>query len=201
MMPAVVTFFVCLGVMMGLYWAFVVRTEDRRSRALARRVERIDQAPAPGAGATSVATPVTATSMLDAVLAQNISLAGTVQRLLAESGLPWTPSGLLTRSAAAAVAGAMVGGLWTRHPIGAGLGLLTAALPYLWARRQRAERLRIFEEQFPEAIDLIARSLRAGHAFTTGLGIAADEIPAPVGLEFKRVYDEQNFGMALPDAL
>ena len=59
----------------------------------------------------------------------------------------------------------------------------------------------IFEEQFPEAIDLIARALRAGHAFTTGLGIAAEEMPAPVGTEFKRVYDQQNFGMSLPDAL
>jgi tight adherence protein B len=48
---------------------------------------------------------------------------------------------------------------------------------------------------------LIARSLRAGHTFTTGLGIAAEEIPPPVGLEFRRVYDEQNFGMAMPDAL
>lgn len=62
-------------------------------------------------------------------------------------------------------------------------------------------RLRVFEEQFPEAIDLIARSLRAGHTFTTGLGIAADEVPPPVGLEFRRVYDEQNFGMSLSDAL
>ena len=58
-----------------------------------------------------------------------------------------------------------------------------------------------FEEQFPEAIDLIARSLRAGHAFTTGLGIAAEEMPAPVGTEFKQVYDQQNFGMSMPDAL
>jgi tight adherence protein B len=58
-----------------------------------------------------------------------------------------------------------------------------------------------FEEQFPEAIDLIARALRAGHAFTTGLGIAADEIPDPVGSEFKLLFDRQNFGMPLPDAL
>ena len=47
----------------------------------------------------------------------------------------------------------------------------------------------------------MARALRAGHAFTTGLGIAAEELPAPVGAEFKRVYDRQNFGLPLPDAL
>jgi tight adherence protein B len=59
----------------------------------------------------------------------------------------------------------------------------------------------MFEEQFPEAMDLISRALRAGHAFTTGLGMVADEIPAPVGTEFRRLFDEQNFGMSLTDAL
>lgn len=200
---AIVAFVLCIGVMMGLYWALVVRPEDQRSRALARRVERMDQVPAAGtsADATSVATPLTATSVLDALLARNITLTGGVQRFLAEAGLSWTPSGLLTRIGLATVAGAAGGLLWTGRPLGAVLGLLSAAFPWLYARRQRAERLRIFEEQFPEAIDLIARSLRAGHAFTSGLSIAAEEVPAPVGLEFRRVYDEQHFGMALSDAL
>ena len=58
-----------------------------------------------------------------------------------------------------------------------------------------------FEEQFPEAIDLIARALRAGHAFPTGLLMVADEAPDPIGPEFKLVYDRQNFGMPLNDAL
>jgi tight adherence protein B len=84
-------------------------------------------------------------------------------------------------------------------------GLVLAAIgamaPYMVVRYKRTKRLQVFEEQFPEAIDLIARSLRAGHAFTTGLGIAAEEMPPPVGTEFKRVYDQQNFGMSMPDAL
>ena len=61
--------------------------------------------------------------------------------------------------------------------------------------------MRLFEEQFPEAIELLARALRAGHAFPTGLTMVADEIPPPVGSEFKLVYDRQNFGMPLGDAL
>ena len=60
------------------------------------------------------------------------------------------------------------------------------------------KRLRKFEEQFPEAIDLIARALRAGHAFTTGLAIVAEEAPQPVAGEFRLLYDQQNFGMPLP---
>ena len=58
-----------------------------------------------------------------------------------------------------------------------------------------------FEEQFPEAIDLVARALRAGHALPTGLGMVADELQAPVGTEFRILFDEQNFGLTLPDAM
>ena len=82
-----------------------------------------------------------------------------------------------------------------------GAALLAATLPVLYVRRKRTVRLQTFEEQFPEAIDLISRALRAGHALTTGLGMVADEIPSPVGPEFRRLYDEQNFGMSLPEAM
>jgi tight adherence protein B len=74
-------------------------------------------------------------------------------------------------------------------------------IPYLIVRYARNKRLELFEEQFPEAIALIARALRAGHAFPTGLQMVADEIPAPVGAEFKLVHDRQSFGMSLNEAL
>ncbi len=61
--------------------------------------------------------------------------------------------------------------------------------------------MRLFEDQFPQAIDLIASSLRAGHAFTTGVSMVADEVPDPTGAEFRLLYDQQNYGMPLPDAL
>ena len=76
-----------------------------------------------------------------------------------------------------------------------------AMVPFVVVRVARTKRMRLFEEQFPEAIELLARALRAGHAFPTGLTMVADEIPAPVGSEFKLVYDRQNFGMPLGDAL
>lgn len=195
---AIVTFGLSLAVMLGLYWAFVVRPEDARSRELARRVQRIDQ---PKDAVTTVAAPVSTASVIDVLISSNVQMAAGAQRFLAEAGLAWTTAGLLGRSGLAAMAGALIAGGLTGRPAVAVLGLVAGAIPYLYARRTRTERLRAFEEQFPEAIDLIARSLRAGHAFATGLGIAAEEIPAPVGREFRRVYDEQNFGMAMPDAL
>ena len=58
-----------------------------------------------------------------------------------------------------------------------------------------------FEEQFPDALDLLSRAIRAGHAFTTAMGMVADEAPDPIGPEFKKTFDEQNFGIPLKDAL
>ena len=79
--------------------------------------------------------------------------------------------------------------------------LVGAALPFLVLRVKRTRRMNAFEEQFPEALDLIARALKAGHAFATGLKMVADEMPEPVGPEFRKTFDEQNFGLPLKDAL
>jgi tight adherence protein B len=90
----------------------------------------------------------------------------------------------------------------TRQPlIGLGAGFLALWIPYWFVARARTKRMLKFEEHFPEAIDLVARALRAGHALPTGLGMVADEMPAPIGTEFRILYDEQNFGLTLPDAL
>jgi tight adherence protein B len=82
--------------------------------------------------------------------------------------------------------------------VGAALG---AALPFVFLNMKRTKRTRAFEEGFPEALDLIARALKAGHAFVTGLKMVADEMPEPIGPEFRKTFDEQNFGLPLKDAL
>jgi tight adherence protein B len=75
------------------------------------------------------------------------------------------------------------------------------ALPYVVLRKKRTYRMRRFEEQFPEALDLLSRAIRAGHAFTTAMGMVADDAPDPIGPEFRKTFDEQNFGLPLKDAL
>ena len=89
------------------------------------------------------------------------------------------------------------------HYVLAGIGaaLLVGCVPILYVRRAAAKRLAKFEEQFPDAIDLMARALRAGHSLTTALQLVADEIPAPVGTEFRLLFEQQNYGMSLGDAL
>jgi tight adherence protein B len=82
--------------------------------------------------------------------------------------------------------------------IGASVGFV---LPFAFLRMKRTKRLRKFEEAFPEALDLMARALKAGHAFASGLKMVADEMEEPVGPEFRKTFDEQNFGLPLKDAL
>jgi tight adherence protein B len=71
----------------------------------------------------------------------------------------------------------------------------------VWLRYKRTMRLRRFEEQFPEALELMSRAIRSGHAFQSAMGMVADELPAPVGAEFRLSFDQQNFGLPLRDAL
>ena len=75
------------------------------------------------------------------------------------------------------------------------------AIPFMFLRFKRTRRLRAFEEAFPEALDLVSRALKAGHAFATGLKMVADEMPEPIGPEFRKTFDEQNFGLPMKDAL
>jgi tight adherence protein B len=80
-------------------------------------------------------------------------------------------------------------------------GLLGLALPALFVAIRRNQRLRKFEKNFPEAIDLLSRAIRAGHAVTAGLEMMSKETPQPVAGEFRMVFEENNFGLPLRDAL
>jgi tight adherence protein B len=102
----------------------------------------------------------------------------------------------------AALVGFALATLATSMPlVSLAAGVVVGMLPLLYVRHVARRRMAKFEEQFPEAIDLLARSLRAGHALTTALQLAAEEMPDPVGPEFQLLFDRQNYGMSLPDAL
>jgi len=134
-------------------------------------------------------------------------LAGTTRgsslgRWLDQSGLKVSLSGVLLIAFGLAGLMALVAGAIARSkyalPVGAAVGF---ALPFVFLSFKRTRRMRTFEEQFPEGLDLIARALKAGHAFATGLKMVADEMADPVGPEFRKTFDEQNFGLPLKDAL
>jgi tight adherence protein B len=80
-------------------------------------------------------------------------------------------------------------------------GIVAGLLPLAFVSLKRAHRFHAFEKNFADAIDLLGRAVRAGHSFTTGLEMIAQELADPVAGEFRHVYEEQNFGLPLRDAL
>jgi tight adherence protein B len=80
-------------------------------------------------------------------------------------------------------------------------GAMTPFVPYCYIRHAARTRLRAFEEQFPDALSLMARALRGGHALVSTLGIVAEEMPDPLKSEFRAIYEQHNFGLPLPQVL
>ncbi len=125
-----------------------------------------------------------------------------LSRLVEQSGVATTPSTIILASVGLAVLSALFVLIFVRQPFSWLVGgVVGSMLPTLFLKRRRSTRLKRFEEQFPEALDLLSRAIRAGHAFQTAMGMCADELPAPVGIEFRKSFDQQNFGLPLKDAL
>ena len=124
---------------------------------------------------------------------------------LQQAGLNWSSARLLAAMSLAAVPGLGLGSLLpflVNGPTTAiGLGIVGAAAPYLFVRQKRKKRLEKFEEQFPEALDFLSRSMRAGHAFTISLEMLGEELADPLGQEFRALFNEQNLGAPLDLAL
>jgi tight adherence protein B len=122
--------------------------------------------------------------------------------LLEQAGSRTTPGAFVVITLGFAATAAILAYLFTGQPFPAIIAApMGGALPVFWLMKRRSSRLKKFEEEFPEALDLLSRAVRAGHAFQTGLGMVAEEMRAPVGPEFKKVFDQQNFGLPLRDAM
>jgi tight adherence protein B len=122
--------------------------------------------------------------------------------LIDQSGVRMSVSGFVVSTLALGGVAGVIVARFVQIPVAMPVAAVAgASLPYLFLLQRRSARIRRFEEQFPEALDLLSRALRAGHAFQTALGMVADELPDPVGPEFKKTFEQQNFGLPLKDAL
>lgn len=125
-----------------------------------------------------------------------------LDRLIEQSGLSWSVAQFLLITFTLAV-GALLGSMllskytWTAFLVAVAAGLLPLAV----VLRARHRRMRRIEEQLPDALDLMARALRAGHAFPSALKMVGDEMSDPIAAEFGTAFDEVNFGMSMQDAL
>jgi tight adherence protein B len=135
-------------------------------------------------------------------LLSRIKVAADLDTLIKQANANWTVGRVIFGSLVAAVLGGMLGYAWLRNTLlGLALALAAGAGPYIYLRIKRNARMNAFEAVLPEAIDLMARALRAGHALTAAIEMVGREIAEPVGGEFRRVFEEQNFGLPVREAL
>ena len=122
--------------------------------------------------------------------------------ILQQAGISWSLQTLLLLSIGLAVAlGSMMLIASRSLPVAVIATMIGGMLPIMYVRRRRTKRLNAFEELLPESIDLVGRALRAGHPLTAGFKMAADDGPEPVAGEFRRVFEEQRFGLPIQDSL
>jgi len=199
---AILAFIVMTGTILGGYAAVTILPGRLAERRLDRRLRDLSSGPSvPEAEEAEKAIVKTLAHgpmpAVDRFLAESW-----MSRLIEQAGVRIAPSTVLLISVVAA------GVLWliamifaSRAPVPQVAPLVGLLGPTLWLMRKRSTRLKRFEEQFPEALDLLSRAIRAGHAFQTAMGMVADELPPPVGPEFRKGFDQQNFGLPLRDAL
>ncbi len=202
-----VTFVTCIAIVFGVYYALVLRPEQTSRDTVTKRLRgpklvKDDPLPAMARGLVREGKKASSIPMVDQALRRAGAVSGPLQQLLDQADVQMSVGRLVLSSL---LLGAVVYIIFALYFRLAGVGLLVGALattlPTLWVRRKRTVRMRALEELFPEAIDLIARALRAGHGLTAGLGMVADEVPNPVGREFRLLHDWQNFGMPIDEAL
>jgi len=177
-----------------------------RKNVIGRRLEAIER----GVGRSGAGSPqlkllrdevMSGVPRLNRLLLR-MSWAGRLRKYTAQAGMDILPGRLLLLTAILGLGLYIIVPYFYPNQILAILaGVIGGLLPTLYVSFKRAARMRAFEKTFPEAVDLLGRAVRAGHAFTTGLEMVATELPEPVAGEFKLVFDEQSFGLPLRDAL
>ena len=198
---AVIVFVMVLSIVFGGYVLFVVRPEVESERAVRARL-RVRRVRIVNESVVKPGERLSVVRFLDGALQRSADLIAPLTELVARSGLGLTPGAVILACVFSATVTMAIAAEF-RMPLLVILlvGPVASVLPLLYVRWAARKRMAQFEEGFPEAVDLIARALRAGHALPTALQMVGEEIPDPIGGEFRKLFDQQNFGMSLPEAL
>lgn len=193
--------FVIVAGAIGLV-AFVLRDNEQT-----RAAERLDQLVGRGSRSRESSTDILLRqaladsdkkNLLDTLTPKFLNMT----KLFEQADANIKPSALFGISMGLGLAGAalssLIAGSIYVAPVGA---VVFFAIPWLWLYWKRKSRLKTFAAQLPDAMELVARALRAGHSLAAGLHVVSEEMPPPIATEFGRVYEEQNLGITLEDAM
>lgn len=196
------TFLIVIVIFLGVWMTFGA---DSKQEVVRRRMESVRKAER--RGDVSMGLKLARDEMLSSVpavhrLMMHWAWSVRLQERISQAGLTMKAGKLILISACFFLGTTVIVGLFTPMLlVGFLVGIVIGMVPYGVVMYLRQKRLRAFEERFPEALDLLGRAVRAGHAFTTGLEMIAKESPEPISSEFRTTFEEQNFGLPLRDAL
>jgi tight adherence protein B len=199
---SLLTFLIVVAII-ALVWMFV--GTDANQEVVRRRMESVRKAEQ--RGNVSLNLKLVRDEMLSSVPALHRLLmkwtwSSRLRDFVAQAGMNTKPAKLLLMSAVIGLGSYLITKMsYPQFPVALLAAVIAAIIPFSVVAFRRRRRLRKFEEHFPEALDLLGRAVRAGHAFTTGLEMIAKESSEPVAGEFRATFEEQNFGLPLRDAL
>jgi tight adherence protein B len=203
----ILVFVAVTAAVVGVFMLMSGRAQVQREKAIQNRLQEVGGGPM----ASEDGAAVTGTLLLKEIVGPmpNMNRAATaalkgsrVERWLQQSGSAMTISAVILMTlmfgVLASIATFVFTHLWWAAVVAFVLGL---GIQPMILKRKRAGRIYRFEEHFPEALDLLSRAVRAGHAFSAGMKMVADELDDPVGPEFRKAFDEQNYGLPLKESL
>ena len=205
-MPAALLAFLAFVLVALAAFALLLLLDQRRARARLIKERLAQESKAPERSAQEELAVVRDEQLsdipaLDALLRRSQRVSA-VQKMLQQAGLTMRAGDFLGLCSLAGIVVAVLAYVLSRKVEIAWVCLVVGfLLPYSYASFRRNKRFEKFEELFPEAIDTLARAVRAGHAFTTALEMITSEVSEPVAGEFRQLYEEQKFGMPVRDAL
>lgn len=198
----VIFFFVCAIVLTTVGVGLRYLEAERRKR-VSNALKTVSDQPLQTENTTILMDAATEPGMLQVV--SDLPVMKSLEKTIQQAGLTWSPAAVVVAMAILGALGALLG-LRVDVPIFREFTVVTLALvmgcfPHIYVTFKRRKRMAEFEEQFPEALDFLARSMRAGHAFSVSLEMMSDESPDPLGIEFRQVFNEQNLGAPIDVAL
>ncbi len=201
---AALTFVVVVAVVFALWLLF---NEDSDQKMVRSRMDAVRKIERGGGTETELALRLMRDDMLSSVPLINrillrVAWSVKLQQFIAQAGLEMKPAKVLQLCGISALLGYIIVAHFVHIILVAlAIGILCAGIPIAVIAYLRNRRLQAFEQNFPEALDLLGRAVRAGHAFTTALEMISNETTEPLAGEFRKLYEEQKFGMPVRDAL
>jgi len=188
-----------IGILVGT-WTFLNRTSLTVSDAALERLREVEQAQD---AARSILRDESVSSVpaLDRLLGGR-DLTARLTEKLQNAGIPMTAGSLVLGMGISALGFMIVGRVLSGSIIGAAIGTgIGLFLPIFWLGMKERKRLHAFQEQLPDALDMLVSAMKAGYSFQAAMKFIGEEVPGPLGPEFARFYEEQRLGMEVRTAL